>query len=90
MTVMVMVTAMVRMMNKPECEATSAVRVVAQREELAEGSGGSTCDKLIYQQYNDIIFVQCHSLCSSSFQYVNVLFGIDNYQSGWLTATPCP
>ena len=43
-TVTVMVTAMVRMTNKPECEATSAVRVADQREELAEGSGGSTCD----------------------------------------------
>ena len=32
------------MRNKPECEATSAVRVADQREELAEGSGGSTCD----------------------------------------------
>ena len=43
-TVTVMVKVMVSMTNKPECEATSAVRVADQREELAEGSGGSTCD----------------------------------------------
>ena len=49
MTVMVMVVlaVMVRMTNKLECAARSAVRVADQREELAEGSGGSTCDKLI-------------------------------------------
>ena len=41
--VMVIRTVMVSMTNKPECEATSAVRVADQREELAEGSGGSTC-----------------------------------------------
>ena len=45
-TVMVLVIrmVMVRMTNRPECAATSAVRAAAQREELAEGSGGSTCE----------------------------------------------
>ena len=46
MTVMVMVVlaVLVRITNKPECAATSAERVADQREELAEDSGGSTCD----------------------------------------------
>ena len=57
--VMVMVTVMVSMTNKPECEATSAVRVAAQREELAEGSGGSTCDNSYIRCTCDNSYIRC-------------------------------
>ena len=72
-TVMVMVIGMVmvmaRMTNKPECAATSAVRVAAQREELAEGSGGSTCENSYISDVPAIIHIsaiQRYNFCSVS------------------------